>query len=317
MNAIVLDGHTLNPGDLDWNSLNELMPCTIYPRTAPEEIVSRCQGATAVLTNKVPFSRETLEQLPDLKYIGILATGYNIIDIKAAQEKNIIVSNVPGYSTQSVAQLVFALILENCHHVGLHSQLVHEGAWAESEDFSFSKRPLISLSGLTMGIIGFGAIGKAVAQLACAFGMKVLVSTRSPQSHSEPAVQFTDLTTVFQKSDVVSIHCPLTPETHHLVNEKRLTEMKSTAFLINTGRGPLVDEAALADALQNKKIAGAGLDVLSSEPPSSSNPLWGLDNCYITPHFAWATSSARKRLMHEAIQNLKNFINGNPSHSVT
>lgn len=312
---VVLDGFTLNPGDISWDELRRLGHCRIHDRTPPELVVERAQGARMILTNKAIVSREAIEQLPDLKYIGVLATGYNIVDVAAARERGIPVANVPGYSTRSVAQLVFALILELTHHAGHHALSVQSGKWSSSADFSYWDYPLVELDGLTLGIVGLGQIGRAVAQLGQAFGMKILATTRTAPAPA-PGVRFTGLETLFLDSDVISLHCPLTPETRGLVNAQRISWMKPTAFLINTARGPLVDEAALAEALGERRIAGAGLDVLAVEPPPEHNPLLRVPNCIITPHFAWASGAARLRLMAEAVENVRAFLRGQPRNVV-
>jgi len=315
---VVLDGYAMNPGDLEWSTLRSLGECTIYDRTAPSEIVERSKDASVIITNKVPLSKDTLSQLPLLRYIGVTATGYNIVDIAAAQSQNIVVTNVPAYSTNSVAQLVFALLLELTHHTGHHSSAVRNGRWSANPDFSFWDFPLTELVGKTFGIIGYGNIGKAVAKIAAAFEMEVLISSRSKTSGilQIPEV-YTDTDSLLRRSDVVSLHCALTKETDKLINAQRLALMKPTAYLINTGRGGLVDEAALADALNNKRIAGAGLDVLSTEPPQQNNPLLTAKNCIITPHIAWASGAARKRLMDVVVNNVRTFIAGRPENVVS
>jgi glycerate dehydrogenase len=310
MNIVVLDGFTLNPGDLTWDGLKALGSCTVHDRTAPDLVVERAKDAEIVLTNKTVLNRETILKLPKLKYIGVLATGYNVVDIAAARERNVPVANIPAYGTKSVAQMTFALLLEMTQHVGHHAQTVAEGRWTRSPDFCYWDHPLIELEGLTMGIVGYGRIGQAVGDLAAAFGMKVLVNKSTPPKETPKGVQFVDVETLFRQSDVVSLHCPLTPQTKDLVNVERLGWMKSTAFLINTGRGPLVDEAALASALNAGKIAGAALDVLAVEPPKGENPLFKAKNCLITPHIAWATHAARARLMKIAVANVKGFLDG-------
>lgn len=315
MRIVVLDGFTLNPGDLSWNDLQSLGDCTIFDRTSPEEVVPRSLGAEIILTNKTVVSRQQIEALPDLKYIGVLATGYNIADVAAARARNIPVTNVPTYGTRSVAQHTFALLLELTQHAGHHAQTVREGRWTRSPDFSYWDFPLIELEGLTMGIVGFGRIGHAVADLALAFGMNVLAASATPKP-AQSGVRFVDIETLFRESDVVTLHCPLTPHTKHLVNEQRLTSMRPTAILLNTSRGPLIDEEALADALNAGRIAGAGLDVLSVEPPLVENPLLRANNCLITPHIAWATRSARRRLMEIAVANVRAFLDGHPSNVV-
>ena len=314
MKIVVLDGYTMNPGDLSWKPLEALGECAIYDRTPPERVVERAAGAEVVLTNKVVLDGAVMARLPAIKYIGVLATGYNVVDTAAARERGIVVTNVPAYSTRSVAQLVMALVLELAHHVGDHSRGVHEGRWTRSPDFAYWDWPLVELDGLVMGIVGFGQTGRAVADLARAFGMRVLVHTRTPTAG--PGVEFVDLATLLRRSDVVSLHCPLTPETEGLVNAKRLALMKPTAFLINTSRGPVVNERDLAEALNTGRIAGAGLDVLSTEPPKADNPLLGAKNCFITPHFAWATRAARERMMKTVVANVRAFLAGRPQNVV-
>jgi glycerate dehydrogenase len=309
MNIVVLDGYTLNPGDLSWDALRELGSCEIYDRSAPDEIVPRSTSAEIVLTNKVKLNGEYMSSVSTLKYIGVTATGYNIVDVAAARERKVIVTNVPTYGTQSVAQMTFALLLELTQHVGHHAQTVREGRWTRSPDFCYWDYPLIELDGLTLGIIGFGRIGKMVGQLAEAFGMKVLTYSRK-----QPVAE---METLFRRSDIISLHCPLTPQTEHLVNEKRLAWMKPTAFLLNTSRGPLIDESALAKALNEGRIAGAGLDVLAVEPPTADNPLLRAKNCLITPHIAWATRAARSRLMEAVVENLRAFLAGESKNVVT
>lgn len=309
MNIVVLDGYTLNPGDLSWDALRELGSCEIYDRSAPDEIVPRSTSAEIVLTNKVKLNGEYMSSVPTLKYIGVTATGYNIVDVAAARERKVIVTNVPTYGTQSVAQMTFALLLELTQHVGHHAQSVREGRWTRSPDFCYWDYPLIELDGLTLGIIGFGRIGKMVGQLAEAFGMKVLTYSRK-----QPVAE---METLFRRSDIISLHCPLTPQTEHLVNEKRLAWMKPTAFLLNTSRGLLIDESALAKALNEGRIAGAGLDVLAVEPPTADNPLLRAKNCLITPHIAWATRAARSRLMEAVVENVRAFLAGESKNVVT
>lgn len=311
VNIVVLDGYTLNPGDLDWTSLEKIGNVVVYDRTNADEIVARAVDAQIVLTNKTPMTRETISKLPNLQYIGVLATGFNIIDTEAAKERGIIVTNVPTYSTQSVAQLVFALLLELCHHVGLHSDAVHKGEWTRSIDFSFTKAPLIELAGKTIGLIGLGRIGKQTAQVAQAFGMRVLAVGSGRRTPPEVAgVEWVELDELMERSDVVSLHCPLTPATEKMINAEKIALMKKSAFLINTSRGPLIDEEALAHALNEGRIAGAAVDVLSTEPPTADNPLLSARNCVITPHIAWATKEARERLMEIAVSNVESFMKG-------
>ena len=311
---VVLDGFTLNPGDLEWRALEESGEVTVYARTPLAETVARAAGAEIVLTNKAPVSAAHLAELPALRYIGVLATGFNIVDVAAARARGIVVANVPGYGTASVAQHVFALILELAQRTGHHAQTVREGRWAASEDFCYWDFPLLELAGRTLGIVGYGAIGQAVAEIGRAFGMRVLASTRTPRV--APGVEFGSVEEVFRQADVVTLHCPLTPETQGLVHTGRLAGMKRGAFLINTGRGALVVERDLAAALESGQIAGAGLDVLSVEPPSVDNPLLTARNCLITPHIAWATGAARVRLMGIAVANVRAFLAGRPEHVV-
>lgn len=310
MRIVVLDEYTLNPGDLTWSEFESLGECVVYERTPGNEIVARSDGADVLLTNKTALSRETIGQLPDLKYIGVLATGYNVVDIDAAAERGIPVTNVPEYGTHSVAQMVFAHLLNLCQHVAQHSASVRQGAWSTSKDFCFWEYPLVELSGRTMGVVGLGRIGSVVAAIASALGMKVLVYVPSPGVREQNGIVITDLKTLFRESDVVSLHCPLTEHTRNLVDAEMLGLMKQDAFIINTSRGPLVDEAALAEALNSGAIAGAGLDVLNVEPPTAGSPLLTASNCYITPHIAWATLEARRRLMRTAFENAQAFVNG-------
>ena len=317
MNIVVLDGYTLNPGDLNWEALKALGPCVIHERSTPEEVLKRAAEAQIAITNKVPLGREQIRALLKLRYIGVTATGYNIIDVVAAREQGITVTNVPAYGTRSVAQHTFALLLELTQHVGQHSQSVRAGAWVRSPDWCYWERPLVELDGLTMGIVGFGRIGRAVGELAQAFGMKVVVAESTRARELPPNAATIGLDSLFSVADVISLHCPLTEATRHLVNADRLSRMKPTAFLLNTSRGPLVDEAALADALNAGRIAGAGLDVLSAEPPPEGNPLLTAKNCIITPHQAWATRAARARLMSVAVSNVKAFLEGKAQNVVS
>lgn len=317
MKIVVLDGYTLNPGDLSWEALTAIGHTTIYDRTPDSLIYERAKGADLLLTNKTPLNKELIGLLPDLKYIGVLATGYDVVDIKAAKERNLIVTNIPAYGTKSVAQMVFAHILVFCNHVQTHSDIVKAGAWSESIDFSFWRFPLIELEKKTIGIVGFGRIGQAVADIAQAFGMHCLVYSRS-QSNQEQRKNFewASFDELLQKSDFVSLHCPLTKETKGIINKETLSKMKKSAYLINTSRGGLVVEEDLADALNHQTIAGAGVDVLSIEPPKNENPLLKAKNCIITPHIAWATIDARSRLMDIAVENVKAFIAGKPVNVV-
>ena len=315
MNIVVLDGFTLNPGDLSWDEFKSLGACVIYDRTLPDQVLARTGTAEIILTNKTVLTRDHIHQLPQLKYIGVLATGTNVVDLVAARERNIPVANVPAYGTKSVAQATFALLLELAHRTGHHAHTVRDGKWARCGEWCYWDFPLVELDGLTMGIVGFGRIGRTVAELAHAFGLNVVAHNPSAKS-GPPFVRFVDLETLFHQSDVVSLHCPLTPDTKNLVNAERLALMKPTAFLLNTSRGLLVDEQALADALNADRIAGAGLDVLSVEPPPASNPLLRAMNCIITPHNAWATRAARARLMRIAVENVRAFLAGKPQNVV-
>jgi len=310
MRIVVLDGYTLNPGDLSWEGLRSLGDTTVYDRTPADQTVARAKGAEIVLVNKVLMTREVIEQLPDLRFIGVLATGYNIVDTAAASEHGITVTNIPTYGTQSVAQMVFAHLLNLTQHVGYHSDTVKAGRWASSIDWCYWDYPLIELYGLTMGIFGYGRIGRNTGAIAKAFGMKVIAFDEYVKDPEDPDVRMVDLDTLFRESDVLSFHCPLTPETQGVCNAARLAMMKPTAFVINTSRGPVVNNADLADALNRGVIAGAGLDVLDVEPPSADNPLLTARNVYITPHISWATRSARARLMDTAIENVRAFIEG-------
>ncbi|MDD3931290.1 MAG: D-2-hydroxyacid dehydrogenase [Eubacteriales bacterium] len=310
---VVLDGYTLNPGDMDWSALEKLGDLTVYDYTSADQIIGRAEGADIVLTNKTPLNAKTLTTLTQLKYIGVLATGYNVVDVQAASEHRITVTNIPAYSTYSVAQLVFAFILELCHHVQLHSDAVFAGDWSNNRDFCFWRAPLIELHDKTIGIIGYGTIGRQVARIAHAFGMNICVHSRTRPADLDPGfADWVDLDTLLKQSDIISLHCPLTPETQGLICENQLRKMKSSAFLINTSRGGVIVEQDLADALNNQIIAGAGLDVLSQEPPPSDNPLLSAKNCLITPHIAWATQEARTRLMKLAVENVSSFLNNKP-----
>ena len=313
---VVLDGYTLNPGDLDWSALSALGNLKVHDRTPAELVAERARGAAVVLTNKTPLPGSVIAALPDLKYIGVLATGYNVVDTAAARERGIPVTNVPGYGTAAVAQHVFALLLELTQHTGLHSESARSGEWAGSADWCYWKTPLVELAGLTMGIVGYGAIGQAVGRIARAFGMHVLAAVRRARP-AEDGVEFAGMDEVFRRADVVTLHCPLTPETQGLVNSARLATIKPGAFLINTGRGPLVVEAELAAALRDNVIAGAAVDVLSTEPPAADNPLLSAPRCLVTPHLAWAARASRQRLMDTVVENVRAFLSGQPVNVVT
>lgn len=317
MEIVVLDGYTLNPGDLNWNDLKELGDAAIYDRTPIDKIVERIGNAEIIYTNKTPLTKETLLACPSVKFIGVLATGYNIVDTITANELGIVVCNVPTYSTDAVAQFTIGLLLELCHHIGEHSNSVKGGDWTRSIDFSYWNYPLIELSGKTMGIIGYGKIGQATAKIAIALGMKILASA----NHPNPALEnenckYVDLDTIYAKSDVISLHCPLFPETTGLINKHTIAKMKDGIILLNTSRGPLINEEDLRDALDSGKIAGAAVDVVSEEPIKEKNPLLNAKNIIITPHIAWATKEARERLMTTSIANLRAFLAGQPINVV-
>ena len=312
MKIAVLDGYTSNPGDLSWEAFEELGELTVHDRTKPEEVVSRCAGCEVVFTNKVVMDAGIMDQLPDMKYIGVLATGTNVIDLEYSGEKGICVTNIPGYGTDSVVQHILAFILHFSSKVSIHNEAVHQGDWVNSKDFCFTLGTLNELSGSTLGIIGLGTIGRKLAKVGDAMGMKIVAAHQSSMNRLELPfeVEWLPMDEVFARSDFLSLNCPLTPETDKVVNAERLRKMKSSAVVINTGRGPLVDEQALADALNNGTIAGAGLDVLSTEPPSGDNPLLGAKNCVITPHIAWASREARERLITIATDNLSAYLSG-------
>lgn len=316
ISIVVIDGYTLNPGDLDWSPLTRLGACALYDRTEADQVIQRAAEADIIITNKVMFSRPHFEQLPKLRYLGVTATGYDIVDVEAAKAFNIVVTNVPAYSTTSVAQLTFALLLEITHQVGAHSAGVRQGKWSQSKDFAYWDYPLIELHERTLGIIGFGRIGRAVAKIAMALGMNVLVYDANPPASTQEVIVCSTVEEIFAQSDVVTLHCPLTPQTHQLVNAARLALMRPHAILLNTSRGPLVDEEALARALHSGKIAAAGLDVLSQEPPPVDHPLLTAPNCLITPHIAWATRAARQRLLEIAADNIAAFLAGQPRNVV-
>lgn len=313
MKIVVLDGYCLNPGDLSWDALRAFGEVVVYDRTPAAEAEARSQGAGLVLTNKTPLPADVLLRLPDLRYIGVLATGYNIVDVAAARAQGITVCNIPTYGTASVAQFVFALLLELCHRVGAHSDAVRAGEWSANPDWSFWKSPLVELAGKTMGIVGFGRIGRAAGRIADAMGMRVIANdAMQANPPGWDGFRWAGIEELLRESDVVSLHVPLFPETTHMINAGTLAWMKRSAFLINTSRGPLVADQDLADALNAGTIAGAGLDVLSVEPPAATNPLLAARNCVVTPHIAWATREARSRLMDIAVANVSNFLGGNP-----
>jgi glycerate dehydrogenase len=314
MRIVILDGHAINPGDLSWDALRDLGSLEVFDRTAEELIVPRARDAEAVLTTRTPLSAQTLKQLKQLRYVGAMFTGYEEIDLEAAHDLNIVVTNVPTYSTASVAQLVFALLLEHCHHVALHNAATHAGEWSRSADFGFWKTPLIELQGKTMGIVGLGRIGRQVGEIAAAMGMRVIaVNATRTNAPQWPGFRWCNLDELLRAADVISLHCPLLPETRGMINAASLSKMKPGAFLINTSRGPLVVEQDLAYALNDGRLSGAAVDVLSEEPPSPDNPLLHAKNCIVTPHMAWATKEARMRLIESVVANLRAF---QESHAV-
>ncbi len=316
MKIVILDGFTLNPGDLSWQPIEALGECDIYERTSHSQVLERCHDAHIVFTNKVVLDSQIIAQLPKLKYIGVTATGVNVVDTVAAKKQGIIVTNTPGYGTDSVAQFVFSQLLNWAQPVAHYDDSVKQNRWSNSPDFCYYDHSMIELNNLTMGIVGYGAIGKKVAQIALAFGMKVLIFSRT-QPHGLPAgIDFVPLNELARRCDVISLHCPLTADNNGFINAKFLSSMKNSAYLINTGRGPLINEVDLFHALQEKVIAGAALDVLAMEPPAKNNPLIKADTATITPHIAWATLTARKRLMAIATQNLQDFLQGKMSNLV-
>jgi len=313
---VVLDGYTLNPGDLSWDGLRALGDLTVYDRTPEDQIIGRIGDAQIVYTNKTPLRRATLDSCPEILFIGVLATGYNVVDCEAATEHGIVVTNVPSYGTAAVGQFAMAMLLEICHHVAHHSQAVHEGRWAASPDFCFWDYPLIELAGKTMGIIGFGRIGQTMGRLARAFGMRVLAyDTRRSESGGAVA-QYVGLHDLLRQSDVISLHCPLSGETQGMINKKTIAEMKDGVILLNNSRGPLVVEQDLADALGSGKVYAAGLDVVSTEPIRADNPLLKAPNCFITPHISWASKESRQRLMDIVVGNLARFLKGEKVNAV-
>ena len=316
MNIVILDGYTANPGDLSWEELETLGNLTVYERTSPSETVARAAEADIVLTNKVIIDRKEMDQLPHLKYIGVLATGYNVVDIDAAHERGIAVTNVPAYSTESVAQMVFAHLLTVTNRTEHYAQENRNGRWTDNKDFCYWDFPHMELSGKSFGIIGLGHIGQRVATIANAFGMRVYAFTSKSENDLPCYVEKRSLTELFSECDVISLHCPLTPDTHHLISSQTLQMMKPSAILINTGRGPLVDDQAVADALAEGRLAAFCADVLTEEPPKATNPLLNLPHAYITPHIAWASKEARIRLLQVAIDNVRYFLNGHPQNMV-
>lgn len=318
MKIVNLDGYTTNPGDLSWEGIKKLGDYTVYERTQPDQIIERAKGANILIVNKTIITKEILDALsPQLEYIGLQSTGYNVVDCRYAKELGITVCNIPAYSTNAVAQLVFAFILQVTNEVSLHAQAVRNGEWCDCPDFCFWKKPLTELAGKTIGIIGFGSIGKKVAKLAQAFDMSVLAYTAHPEKNRDiDSVEFTDLDILLSESDIITCHCPLTPQTTGIINENTISKMKKSAIFINTSRGPVVDEQALADALNNERIKAAGLDVLETEPALKENPLLTAKNCYITPHIAWAAKETRERLLNILEENIIAYLNGKPQNVV-
>lgn len=316
MKAVVLDGYTENPGDLNWAGFEALAETKVYDRTAPDQITARIADAQIVITNKTPITEDTLAQCPNIRYIGILATGYNVVDIAAAKRRGIPVTNIPTYGTEAVGQFAIALLLEICHRIGHHSDAVHSGRWLRSGDFCFWDYPLIELSGKTIGIIGYGRIGRVTGAIAKALGMKVLAYDVYPGVDETETAQYVPLDVLVSQADVISLHCPLLPSTERIINPSTLAQMKEGVIIINSSRGQLIDEQALADALNSGKVYAAGLDVVSAEPIAEDNPLLTAKNCIITPHIAWAPKESRQRLMDIAINNLRGFLSGEPQNVV-
>jgi glycerate dehydrogenase len=312
MKIVVLDAFAMNPGDLSWEQLKNIGDTEIYDRSLPEESIKRVADAEIILTNKALVNKDIMEAAPNLKYIGVMATGYNVVDITEAHKRNIVVTNVPAYSTASVAQLTFDFILELANHTALYAQSVKNGDWVRSKDFSYHLKPIMELQNKTLGIIGFGQIGQNVAKIALAFGMRIISSHKHPERDKMEGVTFVDEKTCFKEADIVSLHCPLTQDNFEFVNKQLLATMKPKAFLVNTSRGGLVNENDLAEALNHETITGAALDVLSTEPPSANNPLLHAKNCLINPHVAWATFESRTRLMDVVVNNIESFLKGKP-----
>lgn len=317
MNIVILDGNALNPGDMSWDCFKAFGQIAVYPRTlTKEDTIKRIGDAQIVLLNKVPIDAEILDACPSVKLICCLSTGYNVVDIEAAKARNIPVCNVPAYSTAAVSQFTFALLLELCHRIGHHDKTVHDGKWASCPDFCYWDTPQMELAGKTMGIIGFGRIGQAVGQIARAMGMEVLAYSRSHRPEGEDIARYVDLDTLLRSSDIISLHCPLFPETHHLINAAAIDKMKNGAILLNTSRGPVIDETAVANALRNGKLRGCAVDVVSEEPILQSNPLLKAPNCIITPHMAWAPMETRQRILDVTMRNIRSFLSGGSENVV-
>lgn len=322
LKAVVLDGYTLNPGDLDWSPLQTLVDVDLYDRTTYsydeiDLVIERAKDADVILTNKTPISKKAIENLPKLKYIGMLSTGFDVIDVKVAKERNILVTNIPSYGTDTVSQFAIGLLLEICHHIGSHNDLVKSGKWTNNEDWCFWKYPLIELSGKTMGIIGYGRIGQATGRIAQAFGMKVVAYDQYQNKELENEnMRYVDLDELYKRADVITLHCPLTEENRCIINKESISKMKDGVIILNNSRGPLIHERDLADALNSDKVGGAALDVVSTEPIKEDNPLLTAKNCIITPHISWATKEARQRLFNTVVENLQNFLEGNPTNVI-
>ena len=316
MKIVVLEGNAVNPGDLSWDCLKEFGQVTIYSRTAYKDAATRIADAEIVLINKVPVTAELLDKCPSVRLICVLATGYNVVDCEAAKKRGVIVCNVPAYGTNAVAQFTFSLLLELCNQVGHHNRLVHDGVWTSCPDFCFWDTPQMELAGKTLGIIGFGQIGRAVGKIANAFGIKVLAYSRTRHAEGEQIAQYVDLDTLLSQSDIISLHCPLTPETQGIINAKTIAKMKDGAIVLNTARGPLIDEAALTSALKSGKLRGAAIDVVSAEPIHADNPLLSAPSCIITPHMAWAPLEARQRIIDITIQSIRAYLAGTPVNAV-
>lgn len=316
MKIVILDGYTENPGDLSWEGFEALGELTVYDRTPADKIVERIGNAEAIIINKTPLSKETLEACPNVKYIGVLATGYNVVDVEAAKQKGVSVTNIPTYGTDAVGQFAIALLLEICHHIGHHSEAVHAGRWENNDDWCFWDYPLIELAGKTMGIIGFGRIGQTTGRIAKAMGMNVIASDEHKSDSGKEIASYVTLDELFAKSDVISLHCPLFPTTQGIINKDNIAKMKDGVIILNNSRGPLIVESDLADTLNSGKVFAAGLDVVSAEPIKGDNPLLKAKNCIITPHISWAPKESRSRLMDIAVANLKQFVAGNPVNVV-
>ena len=313
---VVLDGYAENPGDLEWTGFEELGELTVYDRTPADKILERIGDADIVYTNKTPIDRDTLKHCSQIRYIGVLATGYNVVDVVAAREQGVPVTNIPSYGTDAVGQFTIAMLLEICHHIGHHDQAVHAGRWAASQDFCFWDMPLMELAGKTMGIIGYGRIGRVTGRIARALGMRVIAVKRKSGSDADEGVEFVDLDALYAQSDVISLHCPLKEDTREMINRDSIAKMKDGVILLNSGRGQLIREADLAEALNAGKVFAAAVDVVSQEPILPDNPLLQAKNCIITPHIAWASRDSRMRLMNVAVENLRSFLEGSPENVV-